>query len=271
GWLWYFVMLLPVVGIFQVGEQAHADRYTYLPQIGIYTAVTWLAAEWSAKWHVGRVASGCLMTAVLGVLIICAWKQTAYWQNSETLWTHTLDCTTGNDAAHYNLGVILDQKGRVDEAISHYQAALQIRPNNAEARNNLGSAFLETGNVDDAIAQYQEALRINPRQANVHSNLGSALWQKGWTDEAISHFQEAVQIVPDNASYRFNLAKALQQKGRVEEAIIQYQVELQIQPADVEVLNKLAWLLATCPQASLRNGNKAVQLAQQANELASGK
>ena len=101
GWLWYLVMLLPVVGIIQVGDQAHADRYTYLPQIGIYVAVTWLVAEW-------RVAAvrllGGLMAGVLAVLMVCAWKQTAYWQNSETLWTHTLACTTDNDMAHNNLG-----------------------------------------------------------------------------------------------------------------------------------------------------------------------
>jgi protein O-mannosyl-transferase len=247
GWLWYLVMLLPVAGIFQVGGQAHADRYTYLPQIGIYVAVTWLAAEWSARWQVGRAAVGWLMTLVLGALMICAWKQTAYWQDSETLWTRTLGCTTRNAVAHYNLAVFLDQNGRPVEAISHFQTALQINPNDAEARNNLGSAFLETGNLDDAIAQYQEALRINPRHANVHSNLGAALWQKGRTDEAISHFQEAVQIVPDNASYRFNLAKALQQQGRVAEAITQYQMELQLQPADVEAQNNLASLLARPP------------------------
>jgi protein O-mannosyl-transferase len=199
GWLWYLVMLLPVVGIIQVGDQAHADRYTYLPQIGIYVAVTWLVAQ----SRTSRVAFGGLMSGVLAVLMVCAWKQTAYWKNSETLWTRTLACTTGNYIAQYNLGNILALEGKTDEAINHYQNAVQIRPGYVKAHNNLGNVLL--------------------------------------------------------------------QKGRAEEAISQFQQSLQLQPDDPESQNGLAWLLATCPEASLRNGDKALQLAQRANELAGGK
>jgi tetratricopeptide (TPR) repeat protein len=229
-------MLLPVVGVVQVGTQAHADRYTYLPQIGIYVAVTWLAAEWGAKWHVGRMAIGGLMTAVLGVLIICAWKQTVYWQDSETLWIHTLACTTGNYEAH----------------------------------SNLGSILLDKGKVDDAIIQFQEALRINPLPANIHNNLGIALYQKGRVDASVAEFQKALQLDPDDAKAHNNLGKAFLQKGNVTEAISHFQQALQLEPADPGVKNNLAWLLATCPQAPLRNGNKAVELARKANELAGG-
>src|SRR5208282_2242734 len=102
GWLWYLGMLTPMIGIVQVGSFAHADRMTYLPQIGIYVAVTWLVAEWGLKRQVGQAALGGLMTAVLAVLMVCGWKQTAYWQNSETLWNHTLGCTTDNYVAHLN-------------------------------------------------------------------------------------------------------------------------------------------------------------------------
>jgi Flp pilus assembly protein TadD len=211
GWLWYLVMLLPVVGLVQVGPQPHADRYTYLPQIGIYVAVTWLVAE----WRVSRAVLGSLMAGVLAVLMVCARKQAAYWQNSETLWTHTLGCTADNYVAHTNLGTILYKEGRVDEAITQYQMALKTIPDNASAHHNPIKALLE--------------------------------------------------------SLHFNLARALLQKGRAEEAIAQYQMALQIEPADVEVQNDLAWLLATCPQASLRNGDKAMQLARQANEMAHGK
>src|SRR5208282_3345828 len=123
GWLWYITMLLPVVGIIQVGGQSHADRYTYLPQIGIYVAVTWLVAGWAGK----RLAA-VLMTGVLAVLMFCAWKQTAYWQNSETLWTRTLACTTNNYLAHYAFGNDLYEKGKLNEAIAQYQKALHIRP-----------------------------------------------------------------------------------------------------------------------------------------------
>jgi len=301
GWVWYLVMLLPVVGIIQVGRQAHADRYTYLPQIGIYVAVTWLVAEWQAS----RVVFAGLMAGVLAVLMVCAWKQTAYWQNSETLWTHTLACTTNNDMAHNNLGNFFYQKGRVDEAIPQFQAALSIRPDFAEAHHNLGLANYQKGKMDEAILEYQEALRIKPYYAEAHYNLGNALRQvgrldeaitqyqaalqfkpsygeaennlgtslrkKGRVDEAISHYQKALEIMPDNESVHVNFANALLQKGRVDQAIAQFQTALQIDPADVEIQNNLAWLLATCAQASLRNGGKAVQLAQRANELAGGK
>jgi protein O-mannosyl-transferase len=301
GWLWYLAMLLPVVGIIQVGRQAHADRYTYLPQIGIYVAVTWLVAE----WRVSRVALGGLMTGVLAVLMVCAWKQTAYWQNSETLWTHTLACTADNDMTQNNLGNALLQKGRVDEAITHFQSALQINPHYPDARNNLGLALLrqgrvdeaivqdqealqikpdfpeahynlgnalrQKGRVDEAIAQYQQALQINPAFAVARNNLGTALRQKGRVDEAIAQYQKALEIMPDNASVHVNLANAFLQKGREDQAIAQFQNALEIEPVDMEVQNNLAWLLATCGQASLRNGDKAVQLARQANELADGK
>jgi tetratricopeptide (TPR) repeat protein len=368
GWVWYLVMLLPVLGVIQAGEQAHADRFTYLPQIGVYVAATWLVAQ----WRVSRVALGGLMTGVLAVLMVCAWQQTAYWQNSETLWTRALACTTGNDMAHWalgdvlrkreklddaiaqyeialeinprrmearnNLGIALRQKGSVDKAISQYQMALQINPNYAEAHNNLGIALADKGNVDEAITHYQMALQINPNYADAHNNLGIALRQKGSVDEAITHYQMALKINPNDAEVHNNLGIALRQerrvdeaithfqtalrfkpnyaeahcdlgialrqKGRVDEAIAQYQMALQlnpalveahyslgiallqkgraaeaisqyqqalhIEPANAKVQNNLAWLLATCAEASLRNGNKAVELAQQANEISGG-
>jgi protein O-mannosyl-transferase len=266
GWVWYLVMLLPVAGLIQAGRQAHADRYTYLPQIGIYLAVTWLVAE----WKVNRVALGGLMAGVLAVLMVCAWQQTAYWKDSETLWTHTLACTTDNAVAQNNLGNALLQKSQADEAIAHLQKALQIRPNFAEAHYTLGNALRQKGKVDEAIVQFQEALKIKPDYAEAHNNLGTALRQKGRVDEAISHYQKALKIMPDNESIHVNLANALLQKGRVDLAIAQFQSALQIDPADMEIQNNLAWLLATCAQASLRNGDKAVQLARRANELAGG-
>jgi tetratricopeptide (TPR) repeat protein len=308
GWVWYLVMLLPVLGIIQVGRQAHADRYTYLPQIGIYVAVTWLVAEWGVRWlQPGqlRVALGGLMAAVLAVLMVCAWKQSTYWQDSETLWTRALACATDNDMARNNLGNALYQKGRVDEAITQYQRALQIRPDSAgahydlgfamfqrrrvdeaisqfqealktqpnfeKAHFQLGNALREKGRVDEAISHYQRALQIQPDFAEAHNNLGTALRQKGRVDEAISHYQKALAIMPDNEPVHVNLANALLQKGRVDQAIVHYQKALQIDPADMEIENNLAWLLATAAQASLRNGDKAVQLARRANELAGGK
>jgi tetratricopeptide (TPR) repeat protein len=369
GWLWYLGMLTPMIGIVQVGAFPHADRYTYLPQIGIYVAVTWLAAE----WRLSRVALGGLMAGVLAVLMFCAWKQTAYWKSDETLWPQMLACTTGNYMAHFNLGNALRQEGRVDDAITHYEEALQIAPRDAETHNNLGialsqkgreddaitcfqkaleiqpdyaeahhnlgkalfetgkiddaithfqqasqikpdyadaflmlgNAFLQKGSVDNAITQYQQALEIQPAFALAHDNLAIALRRKGRVDEAIAHFQQALQINPDDAdahnnlgnaqlqkgrvdeaiacyqkalqfkpgsaTMHFNLGNAFMQKGNADEAIAHFQQGLEIQPADPSAQNNLAWLLATCPKASLRNGARAMELARQANALAGGK
>ena len=305
GWLWYLVILLPVVGIIQVGQQAHADRYTYLPQIGIYVALTWLAAQWAAKWHAGRMTMGSLMTIVLGVFMICGWKQTTYWKNRETLWTHTLGCTTSNypancnlgnfflqkgradeaishyqqalhinptfAEAHYNLGVALGRKGRVEEAIAQYQKALEIQPGHAQARYNLGNSFSRLGRLDEAIAQYQKALQIKPDDAEALVNLGNSFFQLGRMDQAIAQYQKALQIKPDDAEAQKNLGTVFLKKGSMGGAIAHYQKALQIRPIDPEIQNNLAWLLATCPEASLRNGDEAVRLAQRANELAGGK
>jgi Flp pilus assembly protein TadD len=270
GWLWYLIMLLPVLGIIQVGDQSHADRYTYLPQIGIYVALTWLAAERGAKLHVGRGAIGGLMTAVVVVLMARAWIQTAYWKSGETLWTHALACTTDNYIAHGNLAGIFLEKGRVDDAITHYQEALQINPHDAEAHYNFGNALRQKGRVDEAITQYYDALQLKPDYVSALNNLGNILLQMGKADEAVKQFQRALQIDPNHAGTDYNLGICFYLLGRMDEAISHYEKALQLKPADPGVLNNLAWLLATCPKASLRNGNKAVELARQASELTGG-
>jgi tetratricopeptide (TPR) repeat protein len=209
GWLWYLVMLLPVLGVIQMGGKAHADRYTYLPQIGVYVAITWLVAE----WRLSRAALGVLMAGMLALFMVCAWQQTAYWQNSETLWTYTLACTTDNDVAQNNLGLVLMQKGRMDAAITCFQQALQIRPDFAEAHDNLGYALLQTGKVDEAIAHCQRALQIKPDDAEACVNLGNALFQKGRVDDAIAQYRKALQIKPGLAVARKNLSAVLRQKS----------------------------------------------------------
>ncbi|MGD0744055.1 MAG: tetratricopeptide repeat protein [Verrucomicrobiota bacterium] len=233
GWLWYLGMLVPVIGLIQVGGQARADRYTYLPQIGLYVLLTWAAADLCAGWRHRRVVSGGGATIVLLALIFCARAQAAYWRNSESLWTHTLACTSDNFTAHYNLGNTLIKKGKVNEAMAHYQMALQIKPDSVEALDGLGTALFQKGKVGEAISYYQRALEIEPDHVVAHVSLGNALFRKGNVAEAIAHYQRALQIKPDH----------------------------------VETQNNLALVLATCPQASLRNGKQAVALAQRANQL----
>jgi tetratricopeptide (TPR) repeat protein len=266
GWGWYLVMLLPVLGIIQVGEQAHADRYTYLPQIGLYFAVTWLVAQ----LPLDRLVLGGLMTGVLAAFMVCAWQQTAYWHDSETLWTRALACTKRNDMAHRAMADALFKRGELDDAIAHYKAALEVNPLRAETQNNFGIALAQKGSVDDAIAHYQLALRINPNYAEAHNNLGVALRRKGNLDEATTQYRMALQINPNYAEAHYNFGIVLLQRSRTAEAINQYQEALRIDPANTKVQNNLAWLLATCADASLRNGKRAVELARRANEISGG-
>ena len=301
GWLWYLIMLVPVIGILQVGTQARADRYTYLPQIGLYALLTWAAADLCAKWRHRRVILGGVSAIVLGALIFCAREQTSYWQNSETLWTHTIACTSGNFIAHYNLGDVLLQKGELDGAIIHFQKALEIRPDSGETYNNLGNALLQKGeideamvqlqnalrykpddseayynlgnallqknNVEEAIANYKKALQINPNDTDVQINLGNALLKNGKIDEAIGCYQKTLQIAPGYAEADYNLANAFIQKGNLDEAIVYYRKALQITPDSPAVLNNFAWLLATCSNKNIRNGTQAVKYASRACEL----
>ena len=234
GWFWYLIMLVPVLGIVQVGVQARADRYTYLPQIGLYLLLTWSVADLSIGWRHRRLALGGSAAVVLAALAICARTQTSYWRNGELLWAHTLDCTSNNYNAHNNLGYDLLRKGRVDEAIAHFQTALQFYPDFAKARYNLGLALFEKADVDDAIAQYQTVLRLTPEHADVYNNLGNALLQKDKLDDAIVSYQRALQIDPDYADAHNNLGNALLQKGHWDEAIAHYQKALQIDPANAK-------------------------------------
>jgi Flp pilus assembly protein TadD len=304
GWLWYLVMLVPVVGLVQVGGQAHADRYTYLPQIGIYLAVTWLAADFAAKWQVGRRTLGGLMAIVLTVLMVCAWKQTAYWKNSETLWRHALACTTGNTLAYVNLGHELFEQRRLDETISHYEKGLEFQPNNRQFHNNLANALREKGRLDEAIVHYEKAVQIEPGSAEAQFNLGKALGLKGKAEEALAryeaalqidpsflparmslgnalvqqgkpglaatHFQKVLELRPYDAGAHLNLGLCFFQTGRMAEAKVEYEKAVQILPRDPGIQNNLAWLLATCPVVSLRDGRRAVELAEQANMLTGG-
>ncbi|MGA2788480.1 MAG: tetratricopeptide repeat protein [Verrucomicrobiota bacterium] len=172
--------------------------------------------------------------------------------------------------AHYNLGNAFLQQGRLDEAMAQYQKALTINPDYAEAHNNLGNVLIHQEQVDEAVAHFQKALAIKPDYADAHNNLGSAFLQQGRLDEAVAHYQKALAIKPDDADIHDHLGNALIQQGRTAEALSHYQKALAIKPDDPDLQNKLAWLLATSPQASLRNGNQAIELAQRANQLTGG-
>lgn len=267
GWLWYLVMLSPVIGLVQVGAQAHADRYTYLPEIGLCLGLTWAIVELTAKWENRRMLLGVGGGIILAALVVTARAQTAYWRDSETLWNHALACTTGNAVAESNLANDLLRQNRLDDAITHARAAVEIKPDYVDALNCLGYALFEGGRVDEAISRLQEALKSMPDFAAAHNNLGLALRQKGRLDEAIVEFRAALKTHPEAADSHSNLGIVLLQTGQPEAAVAEYNKAVELSPDFIGANNNLAWLLATCPKAGVRNGLRAIQLAEHANQL----
>src|SRR5438876_1938526 len=175
GWFWYVGMLVPVIGIMQVGPQARADRYTYLPQIGLYLIATWTIADLSATWRYRRQILAATAPVVIAALAWLAWIQNTYWRDSETLWTHTLAVTPHNDIAHANLAELLLKRDRIDEAISHSEEALKIHPRYFAAHDTLVEGLLRRGRVSEAVAHLKESLKINPDGIYAQANLAWVL------------------------------------------------------------------------------------------------
>jgi tetratricopeptide (TPR) repeat protein len=278
GWFWYLGMLVPVIGLVQVGEQAHADRYTYLPQIGLYMMIAWTVGNLllEATPRARRALVGAAATITIVSLGVCAVVQASYWRNSETLWNHTLAVTGENDVAHNNLGFLFLRRGELDKAISEFQAALDIRSGNTETRYSLGAALIQNnlGNAlarkqlwHEAIDHLQEAVRLRPDYADAYFNLGTVLFQQGRIDQAIAQWKKALAIRPRDAEAHRNVASALRKQGNVKEAIVEYEQALNINPQDSVALNNLAWILATSSDASMRDGARAVTLAEKAVQV----
>jgi protein O-mannosyl-transferase len=267
GWFWFLGMLVPVIGLVPVGAHAMADRYTYFPLVGLFIALVWAATEVRPG---GRRRRAALAAVGGGVLLLCAvgtGRQLRYWRDSETLFLHTLEVTGGNYVAHNGLGLHLFKRGEVAEAISHYEAALQINPLYDDAHSNLGRALADQGRYDEAVAHFETALSVRPDDVRTRNNLGSVLVRQGREAAAARQFEEAVRLQPDHPGAHNNLAICCRKLGRTGEAITHYREALRLQPDFLEPLNNLAWMLATCPEAQFRNGAEAVQLATRACEL----
>jgi protein O-mannosyl-transferase len=244
GWLWYCGTLVPVIGLVQVGGQAMADRYTYLPSLGLLILAVWGAYELTRHW---RHQAAALSVAAAATIVLClavTRLQLSYWRDSETLFRHALKVTENNCLAHNSLGTILNAKGQVDEAISEHREALRLKPDYALAHLNLGAALAKKGQADAAISEFQEALRLKPDSAEAHFNLGLILAQRGQTDEAISQFQEAVRLNPDYADAYYNLGNELARKGHTDTAIHEYHAVTRLQPDDAEAHYNLGRALA---------------------------
>jgi tetratricopeptide (TPR) repeat protein len=280
GWLWYLVMLLPVIGVVQVGLQGHADRYTYLPQIGLYIAITWLVSDLVKSLPYRRQILAGAGAVVVVLLSGGAWKQVSYWKNSETLWTRALAVTRDNDVAQANLGMFLAERGELDEGLSHLQTALAIRSGAvhphytlslALIHSDLGYALARKGSLADAITHLQTAVKLEPNYADAHYNLGTAFFQKGEIEAAISEWRKTLSTRPNDAEAHTSLGNGLVQMGLVREAMAHYEEALEIAPDSALALNNLAWILSASPDDKVRDGGKAVALAEQAVEYSGAK
>ena len=242
GWLWFLGMLIPMIGIMQVGAQAHADRYTYLPQIGLDILTVFAAAALITKWRVrGEIAIVTAMLIIAGSVTVSCF-QTSYWRNSETLWQQALANTSHNYIAENGIGSAFLQKGQLDTAASHFRKGLEIYPDYPEANNNLGYVFANQGNWADSVTFYQAALRARPNYAKAHNNLGVSLAATGKINEALTNFREALQIDESFVDARFNLAHALLEIGNRDEAMMHLREVLRLRPDDADVKEQLRQL-----------------------------
>ncbi|MEI6608491.1 MAG: tetratricopeptide repeat protein [Deltaproteobacteria bacterium] len=229
GWFWYLGTLVPVIGFIQVGRQAMADRYTYFPSIGI-TVI--LACGIIHLWPEEKLRKVIIIPAaiIIAALTFLTWQQCGYWENSSTLFNHTLQVTKNNYLAHTNLGVALLAEGKTQEAISHYRAALQIKPSDDNTHYNLANALKRQGAIDEAIVHYREAVKWNPNYSKAHNNLGVCLEALGLRDEAIIHYRQALQIEPANPGFHFNLGMTMGRKGDSKEAIECFRTAIYLNP-----------------------------------------
>ena len=242
GWLWFLGTLVPVIGLVQVGIQSMADRYTYIPLLGIFIAVTWFVTDTTQKLRTEKI----LPIAAIFILATCASltvRQISHWQSSETLFAHAIAVTENNYPAHNNLGHALLEKGNYAEAIPHFLAALRVNPDRVEVHNNLGSALASLGKNDEAIEHYKIALMNDPTHADAHNNLGIALAMEGKLSEAIEEFNAALTFKPDNANAHINLGNAYFAQRKFGDAFREYQTSLRIEPKDAQAHNNLGNVL----------------------------
>ena len=263
GWFWYLGTLVPVIGLVQVGNQAMADRYTYIPLIGIFMIISWGVPELIKGWRYKKKLLSIIAPAIIIVLASITFHQTGYWKNSITLFEHTVSVTSDNHKAYNNLGVALQAQGRLDDAIMDYQEALRIKPENETTLINLGVALQAQGHTDDAIQHFLEALRIKPDSEEGNFNLGNAYKKKGQMDNAIRYYREALRINPENEKIHTNLGFALQTKGRLDDAIKHYQEALRIKPEDEKAHNNMA--IALINKGNIDGAIKHFQKALQIN------
>ena len=299
GWLWYLGTLVPVIGLVQISYYSHADRYTYLPHIGVSVMVAWGVGELARRNRLRSLIVALAVVALIGCGVASA-LQVRLWRNSETLFTHSARVTTGNYIAFLNLGMDAMEKGKSDEAAKNFFEALRIRPDYPATQLAIANILRTQGQLTDAAAHYKEALRLLPDYEQAHYNYGSLLATQGNLDEAEKHFREALHLKPDWAEVQFKLGYLLCLRGNLDEGIARYQKAFKLRPepeAHIHLGNAfarqkkwaeaddhlrlavkalpnnpvaardLAWVLAASGDPKIYNPAEAIQLAEHACEL----
>jgi protein O-mannosyl-transferase len=267
GWFWYLGTLVPVIGFIQVGNQAIADRYSYITLIGLFIIIAWGMPDLLAKWRYRKIVLVSSAIMVISAMSICTYFQLRHWRNSLTLFRHALDVTENNYIAHLKMAESLYEQQRLDEAVTEYQKYFQIIPNDPDALNAYGIILGRLGRYDEAVKYLTKALQMKPDFADAHANIGYALIIQGNIDEAAVHLSKALQLDPNFALAHYRFGNILLQRGRINEAITHFEKALQLKPDWVELMNTIAWCLAVNEKTAVRNPDKAVKLAQRACEL----
>jgi Flp pilus assembly protein TadD len=243
GWLWFLVTLLPVIGIIQVGVQSMADRYTYVPAIGIFMMLAWGISELVERLPRARIAVAVGAAAALAACFVGTTRQVRHWQSSRALWEHAIAVTDENYFAHASLGYVLWKEGSAAEGLPHLREALRIRPDFAEAHNNLGVVLAGRGDLTGAVGEFTEATRIDPNYQAAQGNLSAVRAKLAAPDTSLARYSEAVQAKPNDFAARNELGAALAARGRVDEAIGQFREALRIDPNQPDLHYNLGMML----------------------------
>ena len=271
GWLWFLGMLVPAIGFVQVGNQFMADRYSYLPSVGIWIMVAWGVCDWVDGRIVFRNAAALAGAAAILVCIILTLLQESYWHDTGTLFARTAAVTDKHYLTYYNLGCDALEHDDYPQALDLFKTALHPDLDlpwldHSHAYNYLGFAYMRTGEITNAVSYFELAVKRQPRYAEAYYNMGCTFLTNRQPDVAVDCFQHALAIDPSDAEIHYKLANTLVELDRPADAIAHYSQALQLRPNMDEAANNLAWLLATCPDRSLRNASRAVGLARRASE-----
>lgn len=261
GWLWFVGTLIPVIGLVQVGSQGMADRYSYIPSIGLFIAMVWAAHQILNSSKKTVTAGGFAGGIVLATLAVTAFLQVRYWQSTLTLFSHAVAVTRNNDTALDILGTAYYELNRDDDAMRMYRLALQISPNASDIHKNMGLVLVRNGKPDEALFQYQEAVRLDPKNAALQSFLAESLVVRGSNEMALPHFSEAVRLKPENAQYQNDLAVALVTVGKRADAMPHYLRAVQLESSNAQYQNNFATALVRAgdPAAAEQHYRAAVQ------------